>query len=178
MGSVIRPASYCGVLGFKPSFGAVPRAGLMKLAPQLDTVGWFANYAEDLELVWRCLLQWQRARTQVCSCPARKPDQWSTIARTRTPGLFDLTRKNSPESLDYFYLRVPSCRALHGGRCGAPTCGPSLRGACVAVPTYCVCMQLHRNQQVWHVFCAMPLMGCSLPPVQLASHHVVTSYQC
>jgi Asp-tRNA(Asn)/Glu-tRNA(Gln) amidotransferase A subunit family amidase len=65
MGSVIRPASYCGVLGFKPSFGAISRVGLMKLAPDLDTVGWFANFPEDLELVWDCLVQWQAAKLQV-----------------------------------------------------------------------------------------------------------------
>jgi Asp-tRNA(Asn)/Glu-tRNA(Gln) amidotransferase A subunit family amidase len=67
MGSVIRPASYCGVLGFKPSFGVVSRAGLMKLAPELDTVGWFANVPEDLELVWECLQQWQADHLKVSS---------------------------------------------------------------------------------------------------------------
>lgn len=65
MGSVIRPASYCGVLGFKPTFGAVSRAGLMKLAPQLDTVGWFANVPEDLKLVWDSVVKWQTKKSQV-----------------------------------------------------------------------------------------------------------------
>ena len=65
MGSVIRPAAYCGVFGFKPSFGAISRAGLMRLAPELDTVGWFANYPEDLELVWQCMVQWQADKSQV-----------------------------------------------------------------------------------------------------------------
>lgn len=65
MGSMIRPASYCGVLGFKPSFGVISRAGLMQLAPELDTVGWFANVPEDLEMVWGCMLQWQAENVQV-----------------------------------------------------------------------------------------------------------------
>lgn len=42
-GSVIRPAAYCGVVGFKPSFGAIPRRGVLAQAPSLDTVGVFAR---------------------------------------------------------------------------------------------------------------------------------------
>ena len=50
-GSVNRPASYCGVLGFKPTFGLIPRAGVKVLATSLDTVGVFARSVGDLELV-------------------------------------------------------------------------------------------------------------------------------
>src|SRR5437016_2871412 len=39
-GSVIRPASFCGVYGFKPTFGTVAVAGMKPVAPSLDTVGW------------------------------------------------------------------------------------------------------------------------------------------
>lgn len=42
-GSVIRPASFCGIVGFKPSFGAIPRTGILAQAPSLDTVGVFAT---------------------------------------------------------------------------------------------------------------------------------------
>jgi aspartyl-tRNA(Asn)/glutamyl-tRNA(Gln) amidotransferase subunit A len=42
-GSVIRPASYCGVVGFKPSFGMIPRTGILPQSPSLDTVGVFAT---------------------------------------------------------------------------------------------------------------------------------------
>lgn len=51
-GSIIRPASYCGVFGFKPSFGLVPRTGMLKTTDTLDTVGWFARNIEDLELIF------------------------------------------------------------------------------------------------------------------------------
>ena len=49
-GSVIRPASFCGVAGFKPTFGRVPVQGLWLHAPSLDTVGWMA---ENVELLAR-----------------------------------------------------------------------------------------------------------------------------
>jgi Asp-tRNA(Asn)/Glu-tRNA(Gln) amidotransferase A subunit family amidase len=42
-GSVLRPASFCGVVGFKPSYGAVPMDGVSPLAPCLDTVGFFVR---------------------------------------------------------------------------------------------------------------------------------------
>ena len=49
-GSVIRPASFCGVFGFKPSFGAIPRTGVLKLSSTLDHMGVFARSVEDAAL--------------------------------------------------------------------------------------------------------------------------------
>jgi Asp-tRNA(Asn)/Glu-tRNA(Gln) amidotransferase A subunit family amidase len=46
-GSILRPASYCGVVGYKPSFGLMPRAGVKALADSLDTVGIMARNVED-----------------------------------------------------------------------------------------------------------------------------------
>lgn len=50
-GSVIRPAAYCGVTGFKPSFGAIPRTGVLPQSGSLDTVGVFARSVEDAALL-------------------------------------------------------------------------------------------------------------------------------
>ena len=41
--SIIRPASFCGVWGFKPSFGLVPRTGILKTTDSLDTVGFLTT---------------------------------------------------------------------------------------------------------------------------------------
>ena len=49
-GSVVRPASYCGVLGLKPTFGVVPLAGALPASASLDTAGLFARSVDDLEL--------------------------------------------------------------------------------------------------------------------------------
>jgi Asp-tRNA(Asn)/Glu-tRNA(Gln) amidotransferase A subunit family amidase len=50
-GSVIRPAAYCGVYGFKPSHGWISRAGVLKLSRVLDHVGVFARSLEDIALL-------------------------------------------------------------------------------------------------------------------------------
>lgn len=49
-GSVIRPASFCGVYGFKPTFGQISRMGALTQSPPLDTPGIFARSIEDLAL--------------------------------------------------------------------------------------------------------------------------------
>src|SRR5437764_2531246 len=46
-GSIIRPAAYCGVVGFKPSFGVIARAGVKPLADSLDTIGTMARNVAD-----------------------------------------------------------------------------------------------------------------------------------
>jgi len=50
-GSVIRPAAYCGVVGYKASFGAIARTGVLTQAPSLDTIGVFARTVEDAALL-------------------------------------------------------------------------------------------------------------------------------
>jgi len=47
-GSIIRPASFCGVYGCKPSFGTIPRTGMLKTTDSLDTLGFFTVFEEDL----------------------------------------------------------------------------------------------------------------------------------
>ena len=51
IGSIIRPAAFCGVVGFKPTFGRVPIDGALPLSPSADTVGWFAATMEDVREV-------------------------------------------------------------------------------------------------------------------------------
>lgn len=51
-GSTIRPASYCGVYGYKPSFGVVPRTGILKTIDTLDHVTFFARTPGDIKLVF------------------------------------------------------------------------------------------------------------------------------
>lgn len=46
-GSIVRPASYCGVVGYKPTHGWLPLAGVKPLAPSLDTLGVFTRNVDD-----------------------------------------------------------------------------------------------------------------------------------
>ena len=55
-GSVLRPAAYCGVVGYKPTYNAFNRAGLKFAAESLDTIGLIARSIEDIELITAVLL--------------------------------------------------------------------------------------------------------------------------
>ncbi|MBI4190483.1 MAG: amidase [Betaproteobacteria bacterium] len=54
-GSVIRPAAYCGVVGYKPTFNLIPRAGVKPVADTLDTVGLIARTVRDVALAFTVL---------------------------------------------------------------------------------------------------------------------------
>ena len=58
-GSVIRPASYCGVHGFKPTFGRIPRTGMLRLSQPLDQVGVFARSVADVALLADVLMGYE-----------------------------------------------------------------------------------------------------------------------
>ena len=51
-GSVLRPASYCGVTGLKPTYGLVPLDGVLPFAKSLDTLGFFTHTAADMIALW------------------------------------------------------------------------------------------------------------------------------
>jgi amidase len=56
LGSVIRPAAFCGVVGYKPTHGAISRTGIHPFAPTLDTVGVFARSVADAAWFGACLM--------------------------------------------------------------------------------------------------------------------------
>lgn len=60
-GSVIRPASFCGVVGFKPTHGRISRTGVLALSRILDHVGVFARSLEDAALIGECLMVYDPA---------------------------------------------------------------------------------------------------------------------
>ena len=54
-GSILRPASFCGVTGFKPTFGTLPLDGVMQYAKSFDTLGLFTHTAADMLALWNAL---------------------------------------------------------------------------------------------------------------------------
>jgi len=92
-GSVIRPAAYCGVYGFKPTYGLIPRTGILKQSPPLDQVGLFARSIEDLALGAESIIGWDeedtsthpRARPPLARVAAEAPPVTPRLAFVRTP---------------------------------------------------------------------------------------------
>lgn len=81
-GSVIRPASYCGVVGFKPSFGLIGRSGVLTQSPFLDTIGAFARSLADAALLVEVM--------------AGHDPQDSATAPAPVPRLTEAARQNPP----------------------------------------------------------------------------------
>jgi Asp-tRNA(Asn)/Glu-tRNA(Gln) amidotransferase A subunit family amidase len=81
-GSVIRPASFCGIYGMKPSKGLVSRSGVLPLSAAVDTVGPFARSLPDLALLLRAMAGYDTADPD--TRPAIVPD-FPAFARETFP---------------------------------------------------------------------------------------------
>ena len=113
-GSTIRPASFCGILGFKPTHGAVDLTGALRLSARLDTIGPIARDAQDVGLLLDALLDaepaavgreapprlalvrtrhWEQAdasgRAAVERAAARLEGAGAEVAETALPAPFD-----------------------------------------------------------------------------------------
>ncbi len=92
-GSVIRPAAYCGVVGFKPSFGLISRAGILSQSPALDTVGMFSRTVEDAALLADCLTAYDardrdmqpRSRPRLRETALQEPPVTPMLAYVKSP---------------------------------------------------------------------------------------------
>ena len=92
-GSVIRPAAYCGVFGFKPGHGLISRAGILRQSPPLDQVGVMANSLLDLALLAEVLMGYDPAD------PALRP---SAHAR-----MLEVATQPPPVVPDLGFVRTP-----------------------------------------------------------------------
>jgi Asp-tRNA(Asn)/Glu-tRNA(Gln) amidotransferase A subunit family amidase len=92
-GSVIRPAAFCGVYGFKPTHGLIPRGGILRLSRALDQVGFFARSLEDVALLAEQLAGADdldpdtrpRARPRFVATAAEEPPLEPRLAFVRGP---------------------------------------------------------------------------------------------
>jgi Asp-tRNA(Asn)/Glu-tRNA(Gln) amidotransferase A subunit family amidase len=92
-GSVIRPAAFCGVVGFKPTHGLIPRSGALLLSRALDHVGVFARTVADVALVAETLVGFDEedpdtrpiARPPLAAVAASEPPLPPRLAFVRSP---------------------------------------------------------------------------------------------
>ncbi len=92
-GSVIRPASYCGVYGYKPTFGRISRHRVLKLSRVLDHIGVFARTIEDVALIAEQMMAFDdcdpdmqlRARPRFIDTVAQDPTAKPRLAFVKTP---------------------------------------------------------------------------------------------
>jgi len=106
-GSLIRPAAYCGVVGYKPSFGDYPLAGVKGLAPSFDTLGSLSRTVEDACLLRRVLLA---DASLACSDGQNRPP---SIALCRTPA-WQQADADSQNGLEQLLQRFSACGARVG----------------------------------------------------------------
>jgi len=93
-GSVIRPASYCGAVGFKPSLGVIPRAGVKPLADSLDTIGTMAKNVGDAAFLAGIL----GGRPALCRLPMPSPPPHFGFYRTP---MWDAAEPSTIAALDH-----------------------------------------------------------------------------
>jgi Asp-tRNA(Asn)/Glu-tRNA(Gln) amidotransferase A subunit family amidase len=101
-GSVIRPASFCGVYGYKPSHGLIPRTGILAQSRPLDTVGVMARTLDDLALLAEPLMAHDgkdpdvppQAAPRLLEVARQEPPVTPTLAFVRTP-VWDQTEEDT-----------------------------------------------------------------------------------
>jgi Asp-tRNA(Asn)/Glu-tRNA(Gln) amidotransferase A subunit family amidase len=131
---VIRPASFCGVAGFKPAHGWRSTAGIKRLSERLDTLGLFARSVEDVALlggfeppqpragrVAFCRTPWWEhvedgaaleAATRVGARELELPPQFAALVQAQeTLMAFDVARNLAPEFRDHRALLSSDLRA-------------------------------------------------------------------
>ena len=108
-GSIIRPASYCGVVGYKPTYGLISRNGILKTSEKLDHVGVFGRSVEDVALLAKTLIKKDKLDTSSVHYSAE-----NMLNETKKGPLFEpkfifyktdywkLVEKKSSESFEYF----------------------------------------------------------------------------
>ena len=92
-GSVIRPASYCGVVGYKPTKGLISRHLVLQISRALDQIGVFSNTLEDAALISEQLFGYDK----------QDPD----TSLNAKPKLLDATKQKPPVEPIFAYIKLP-----------------------------------------------------------------------
>ena len=100
-GSIRQPASLCGLVGLKPTYGAVSRSGLIAMGSSLDQIGPFGRVVEDVETVFNTI----RGHDPLDGTTL--PDAGETLARNKKIGVpRDFVKDAAPDAQNLFEQRL------------------------------------------------------------------------
>jgi len=102
-GSVVRPASYCGVVGYKPTRGLIPLEGALAQSKPLDTAGVFARDVGDAALIAEALVGGARRLVQTAAAEPPAPPRFAFV---RTP-IWDRLDADAARAFETFAARLP-----------------------------------------------------------------------
>ncbi|MFZ0609713.1 MAG: amidase [Xanthobacteraceae bacterium] len=96
-GSVLRPSSFCGVFGYKPTYNTINEAGVWPAAASIDTIGWLTRSIEDIALLTAVLRMEEPKRLPAMSSAPRvgvwRTDLWDTAQPETKAALADAAAK-------------------------------------------------------------------------------------
>jgi len=126
-GSTIRPAAYCGVIGFKPTHGLISRYGALALSRTLDHVGLFANSIDDVALIAEQIVGYDqndpdtrpRAHIPFAEIAAEEPPLAPMFAFIKTPhweSTDEETREGFAEIIEHLGSQVEEVELFASAR--------------------------------------------------------------
>ncbi|AMM30749.1 Amidase [Sinomonas atrocyanea] len=112
-GSITRPASFCGIVGFKPTFGAIDRDGVLPVSGTLDTVGLLARDVAAAAAVFD-VLRSDRSAPSEAEPAARptigfaRPPEWDQAEQSTRDGIDELKRRLPDAGFDVQDVELPA----------------------------------------------------------------------
>jgi Asp-tRNA(Asn)/Glu-tRNA(Gln) amidotransferase A subunit family amidase len=168
LGSVLRPASFCGVCGFKPTFGKISMDGILPFAPSLDTVGLFTETADDMACLWE--------RSFGAAATLQEPPRITKVSELAMPQGWDELLAAARLINDYEGARTHrELLAQHGDAIGAKLAALLRRGLTISEDDYAAARRHvdRMRREMARIFDEFPLLvspaATGPPPAGLES---------
>ncbi|MBI4132864.1 MAG: Asp-tRNA(Asn)/Glu-tRNA(Gln) amidotransferase subunit GatA [Candidatus Sungbacteria bacterium] len=133
-GSIRQPASFCGVVGFKPTYGRVSRSGLIAMASSLDQIGPLTRSVRDARLVYEVIRGWDPLDATTVAMDDQRPKAKGRKIRVGVPREY-FGKGLDPEVEKVIRRAIAQCQAL-----GAAIVEVSLPHAAYALAAYYIVM--------------------------------------
>ena len=134
-GSILRPSSFCGIFGYKPTYNTINKAGTWPAADSIDTIGWLARSIDDIELLTRVLRMQNPAPPRRLEAAPRigvwRTDLWDTAQPETKAAIEDAAEQLGKAGAIVREIKLPDAfTGLH--RVARATVGFYERAACMA----------------------------------------------